>query len=59
MALPKIYTVDEVAEILRVDRSTVYRKIDRGELRASRIGAKQVWRITETALLEVLGEVTA
>lgn len=59
MSLPTIYSVAAAAEYLDVDDSTVYRAIERGDLRASRIGAKRVLRITETALLEFLGEQVA
>ena len=38
----KLLTVDEVAEILRVSPSTVYRRIQAGELPAVKLGHRQV-----------------
>ncbi len=38
----KLLTVDEVAEILRVSPSTVYRRIQAGELPAIKLGHRQV-----------------
>jgi len=35
---PQLHTVAEIAETLRVSKVTVYRLIDRGELRAVRVG---------------------
>ncbi len=35
------HPINEAAELLAVDRRTVYRLIARGELRAVRIGARQ------------------
>lgn len=36
--LPEVLTVDEVAELLRVNRKTVYSAIQRGKLPARRLG---------------------
>ena len=58
MTLPKLYTVAELAEYVGCGLTTIYAAINRGELRAKRIGAKQTMRITETAVLEWLGEPT-
>lgn len=57
MTLPRLYTVSEVASYLGVAVDTVYRAITDGRLRAARIGRKEVYRVTERALLEFLGEV--
>ena len=46
-------TPEEAAELLRVHRTTIYRLIDSGEIKAIRIGGQ--WRISETALTELLG----
>lgn len=37
-AMPPLYTVTEVADYLHVSRSTVYRLIEDGSLRGTRIG---------------------
>lgn len=58
MTLPKLYTVDDVAEYVGCSPSTIYAAITRGQLRACTVGAKQTKRITETAILEWLGEPT-
>ena len=42
-AEPEFYTVQEVAERLRVSRKTIYRMVERGEIRAVRLG--DVYRI--------------
>jgi excisionase family DNA binding protein len=44
----KVYTVQEVARILRVNPLTVLRLIKRGNLRARKVG--RVYRITEQEL---------
>ena len=43
-----VFTIDEIAERLRVSRDTVRRLIERGELRAMKIGSQ--WRIAEEDL---------
>lgn len=48
-------TPEEAAELLRVHRTTVYRLIDSGEIKATRVGGQ--WRIPEAALREMLGDV--
>jgi excisionase family DNA binding protein len=49
----KPYLVAEIVEILRVDKATVYREIERGHLRASRIGrGRGTLRIPVDALAE-------
>ncbi len=35
---PEIYTVEEIAEKLRVSPRTVYRMVQRGEIRGLRVG---------------------
>jgi len=39
---PRLLTVDEVAELLRIKRDTVYRLAARGEIAGHKIG--RVWR---------------
>jgi excisionase family DNA binding protein len=48
----RVFTIDEVAEILKVNPRTVNRLIERGELKAAKVG--RVYRITEQALNEFL-----
>jgi excisionase family DNA binding protein len=47
-------TVDEAARVLRQSRPTMYRKIERGELRAVRLGENGPLRISVDALREHL-----
>lgn len=46
--MPNLYTVQEVADTLRVHARTVYTLIRRQELGAIRIGTQ--WRVPESAL---------
>lgn len=48
------HTVQDVAELLKLSRRTVYRMIAAGRLRATRVGKE--WRIPEDALAALLGE---
>jgi excisionase family DNA binding protein len=50
----KLYTVDEVAQILRLSKRTVYSYIEFGYLRAIQVGEKKALRIPEDALHEFL-----
>lgn len=45
--IDKLFTIEEVAKILRVSTRSVTRYIETGRLKASKIG---VWRIKETDL---------
>ena len=45
---PRFYTIEEVARILRVSGRTVYRLVERGEIRALRVG--DLYRISQEAL---------
>ena len=47
-----LYTVEEVAEKLRVDKKGVYRLVKDGDIKSIKIG--RVIRITETALQKFL-----
>jgi excisionase family DNA binding protein len=47
-AEPEFYTVQEVADRLRVSRKTIYRMVERGEIRAVRLG--DVYRIPREGL---------
>ena len=48
----KLYTVNEVASILKVARRTVYRWIDKDVLEAIKI--EGVWRVTEESVSKLL-----
>lgn len=46
--MKRIYTTDEVAELLKLDVRTIYRYIQEGRLRAAKMG--RVYRISESQL---------
>lgn len=46
-----LYTVDEVAKMLNMHSRTIRRYIEKGQLRAERIGGS--WRISEEAFMEM------
>jgi excisionase family DNA binding protein len=48
VAEPKFHTVEEVAKLLRVSSRTVYRLIERGELKALKVG--DLYRIEDQNL---------
>lgn len=48
MAEIKVYTIDEVANILKVTSRTVYNYVRAGELKAVKLG--KYWRISEESL---------
>ena len=48
MTAPKAYTIEEVAEILKVNPRTVNRMLERGELKGFKVG--RLWRVSQTAL---------
>ena len=48
-----IYTPEEIADKLKASRRTVYRWIEKGELKAFKAG--KMWRITREDLEEFLG----
>ena len=50
--MPPLYTVTEVADYLHVSRSTVYRLIEDGSLRGTRIG--QALRFTPDNIRELI-----
>lgn len=54
MTKPVLYTMSEVAEILKVSVRTVKRMIKRGDIKAIKIGGTV--RIRKEALDEALGE---
>jgi len=48
--LPRLLTIREVADILRIHARTAYRLVQDGDLQAIRVGTQ--WRVTEDALHE-------
>lgn len=48
----KLYTLREVAEILRVSRQTIYNNIRNGKIKAAKIGKE--YRITEEVLQDII-----
>lgn len=48
MKLPKTYTPDQVADILQLSKNTVYKLINRGEIKAKKYG--NVYRVPARAL---------
>ena len=51
--IEKLFTIDEIAKILRVHPRTVNRYIESGRLKASKLG---VWRIRQSDLNAFLDE---
>lgn len=56
MAELKVYTIEEVVELLHVTRRTVYSYIKEGKLKAVKIG--KYWRVTEKNLEDFLSKGT-
>jgi excisionase family DNA binding protein len=48
----KVYTLQEVADVLKVSRQTIYNYLKAGKLKASKIGKE--YRVTETQLQDFL-----
>ena len=46
--LPKVYTPEQVAEILQLSKNTIYDLINRGEIVAKKIG--KVYRIPQSSI---------
>lgn len=53
----RIYTLDEIAEMLHITRRTLYTYIKEGKLQAVKIG--KYWRVSETNLQAFLENGTA
>lgn len=53
-SIMKVYTTDEVAEILKITRKSVLKLIHKEELKAKKIARK--WRITEEHLKTFFNE---
>lgn len=56
MSDPKLYTLDEVAAILKLHRRTLYRHIKSGSLAAVKMG--QYWRVTDEQLRDFIARGT-
>lgn len=50
--LMKVYTLEELVEVLQVTRRTLYNYINDGKLKAVKMG--KYWRVTEKQLEEFL-----
>lgn len=48
----KIYTLQEVADILRINKQTLYNNIRRGKLKVPKFGKE--YRVTESLLQDLL-----
>ena len=48
----KVYTLDEVADILKLTKRTLYTYIDEGKLKAVKMG--KYWRVSDEALREFI-----
>ena len=48
MAQIKVYTLDEVADILKVTKRTLYSYVKAGKLKAVKLG--KYWRVSEESL---------
>lgn len=53
---PKVYTLEEIAQILGLTRRTIYTYVHNGYLKAVKIG--RGWRVSEAALNEFLSQGT-
>lgn len=52
--MEKIYTVPEVAKLLKLSTRSIYTYITEGKLKATKLGSK--WRILDSAIKELLSE---
>ncbi len=50
--MEKLYTVNELTEILRVSQRTIYRYLKSGELKGVKVGSE--WRFKESDLKKYL-----
>lgn len=51
--MEKTYTLNEVGDMAKVSRMTLYRHINSGKLKAFKIG--QAWRVNHKDLMKYLG----
>lgn len=52
----RVYTLDEVAEVLKITRRTLYAYVKEGKLKAVKIGRE--WRVSEAALQDFINKGT-
>lgn len=52
----RVYTLDEVAEALKITRRTLYTYVKEGKLKAVKIGRE--WRVSEAALQDFINKGT-
>ncbi len=52
--LPDVLTVEETAAVLRVCKKVVYEDVERGTIKAARIGPKRIIRIRRETVLALL-----
>lgn len=50
----KLYTLQEVADYLKVSRQTIYNYLTKKKLRASKLAGQREYRVTEEDLQEFL-----
>lgn len=53
--LPPVLTVEEAAAVLRVCKKTLYESVQRGDIKAARLGKKGVLRFKREVILGLLG----
>ena len=52
MEAPKVYTIEEVAEILHMTRRSIYSYVKEGKLKAVKMG--RFWRVSQKNLEEFI-----
>lgn len=57
MAEIKLYTIEEVTDVLKVSRRTIYTYLKEGKLKAVKIG--KYWRVSEENLQEFISTGTS
>ena len=54
MTEEKLYTLQEVADFLKVTRQTIYNYVTSGKLKASKLAGGKEYRVKESDLKELL-----
>ena len=54
MSDDKVYTLQEVADYLKVSRQTIYNYVTAKKLRASKLAGQRTYRVTEEDLQDFL-----